>query len=109
MRCLLARPTAHMASEQRDRSALLAHQPEVVFSVLIEVFCLDGLPPARRVLCEVGVQLVVAPSVGQGSARIAGRMNALRTWARWRLLLAWRALRPERSSARTLVQGSLRS
>src|SRR5262245_9489677 len=88
--------------QPQPRSALLAHHPKVVLGVLIEVFRLDGLASARRVLGEIGVTLVIVARVAQGIARIAGMVKALRTWSR-RQLLAWLALRPERSS-RTLVQ-----
>jgi hypothetical protein len=75
--------------------------------VLIEVLRLNGLAAACGVLGQVRVSLVVVARVRQGLERIAGRTNALRACPGRRLLVLL-ALRPERPSARTLVQGSLR-
>jgi hypothetical protein len=75
--------------------------------MLVEVFRLDDLAAASRILGEVRVSLVVVARVGPGLARISGRPDARRARMRWSLLILV-ALRPEWPSARTLVQGDLR-
>jgi hypothetical protein len=78
-----------------------------MLGVLVEILSFDGIAAAGGVFGQVGVPLIVATGVCDGLARIARRANARGSQVGPPLLILI-ALRPERPSARTLVQGSLR-
>jgi hypothetical protein len=110
MREKLLQLQAEVRSAQETSRSLtkLAHYPEVMLGVLIEILRLDGLATTRRLLSQGGVPLIGVARVRCQLSRIAELTNPLRSRSSlWRLPVLV-TLRPEGPSARTLVQDILR-
>jgi hypothetical protein len=98
----------------RSRSRLLFfHDAEVMLGMLVAVLGLDLITTSRRVLCHVGVLLIILTCISTRTPRITGRPDArrpllMRARAALRLRAAMAAMWAVAWSARTLVQGVLR-
>jgi|SoiMethySBSTD1v2_1073268.scaffolds.fasta_scaffold1992761_2 hypothetical protein len=66
----------------------LAHYPEIMLGVLIEILGLDGLATTRRLLSKRGVPLIIVARVRCQLPRIAELTNPLRLRCSLRRLMA---------------------